>query len=113
MCRHGKGDFEDSASIFKLHLQATLIHCNFLCISRYSTIQWSATGLMLQGLYALAPRSPGSRIVVIGVAFTATLLSGMYIATVSLGISVLNFTPQIRGIDDLANRPIGVPSVGS
>ena len=47
--------------------------------SRYSDIQWASTGLMLRGVFELTPSSPGSRIVQLGAAFVALLLSGLYV----------------------------------
>ncbi|GAX84114.1 hypothetical protein CEUSTIGMA_g11537.t1 [Chlamydomonas eustigma] len=76
--------------------------------SWYSLLQYATTGLSLQGLFILTPASPGGELVVLGAAFSAMLLVGLYMGAYASQITVLNLKPQISSIADLINIPVGV-----
>ena len=75
---------------------------------RYSDLQWASTGLALHGVFQLAPRSPGGRVVALGASFVAVIVISMYIAAYSAQITVHNLKPQVSSITDLNNAPVGI-----
>ena len=79
--------------------------CNSCC--RYSDLQWASTGLALHGVFQLAPRSPGGRVVALGASFVATIVICMYIASYSAQITVQNL-PKVADISQLYGKPVGI-----
>ena len=77
--------------------------------SRYSDLQWASTGLALHGVFQLAPRSPGGRVVALGASFVAVIVISMYIAAYSAQITVQNLqAAKVTDVSQLYSKPVGI-----
>ena len=63
--------------------------------------------MALHGVFQLAPRSPGGRVVALGASFVATIVICMYIAAYSAQITVQNL-PKVADISQLYGKPVGI-----
>mmetsp|Transcript_26460 Transcript_26460/g.57730 ORF Transcript_26460/g.57730 Transcript_26460/m.57730 type:complete len:641 (+) Transcript_26460:134-2056(+) len=76
--------------------------------SRYSNLQWATTGLLLRGVFQLAPRSPGARVIILGFTFLVLILINLYIGAASALLTARELEPKVRCLEDLVTLPMGV-----
>ncbi len=66
----------------------------------------------MRGVYSLSPVTAGGRVLLLAMSFAAIVVVCMYIASYSAGLAVRFFKLQITSVQDLANRPVAIGTVG-
>jgi len=76
---------------------------------KLKTLQWASIGLLLQANFGdFNVYTIGARVAVIAYALVVLILVATYIAVFSAQLTVSSFDLNIKGVGDVANKPVGV-----